>query len=177
VIRVGSDFLLSYSKKTRIPVSPISRKLRGTPFLRPCLSCSLRDCTIANLTCSNWDSVASRSLTPPWVPRLISTRLVGVHFQEPVMCSGDRYTAGDDPLPNFAFRTAPSSLSSASTRRQQVFNALDGCAPLVSWVDGSSWAGPCECEESVRRTSERQGNLKTFSRWVKRALIRPVRSV
>jgi serine/threonine protein kinase len=162
--------------------SPVARlsnitEIKKHPFFETMfVVLTWRECTIANMIGSNWDSVASRSLTPPWVPRLMSTRFAGVHFQEPIMYSGDRYTASDDPLPNFAFRVAPSSLSSASTRRQQVFNALDGCAPLVSWVDGSSWVGPCECEESSRHISERQGNLKTFSRWVKRALIRPVRS-
>jgi hypothetical protein len=108
------------------------------------------------------------------VPCLISTRLVGVHFEEAAVCSGERYILANDPLPGFAFRVAPSSLSSASTRRQQVFDTLDGCAPLVSWVDGFSYGGICEA--NARRASERQGSLKMFSRWVKRALNRPVRS-
>lgn len=109
------------------------------------------------------------------MPRLVSTRVVGVHFEEPVMYPGERYTAADDPLPNFAFRVAPDSLSSASSRRQQVLDALDGCAPLVSWVEGFSGARPCQ--ESVRRTCERQVNSKAFSRWVKKILNRPVFSV
>jgi hypothetical protein len=124
---------------------------------------------------SNWERVASRSLTPPWVPRLVSTLVIGVHFEEPVMYSGERYTTADDPLPNFAFRVAPDSLSSASSRRQQVLDALDGCAPLVSWVEGFSCARPCG--EGVRRTCERQVNSKIFSRWVKKVLSRPVLSV
>ncbi|KAI0250576.1 kinase-like domain-containing protein [Lactifluus subvellereus] len=122
----------------------------------------------------DWSCVASRSMTPPWVPCLTSTRRISVHYEEAVVYSGERYISANDPLPAFAFRVAPSSLSSASTRRQQVFDTLNGCAPHVSWVHGSSCTGPCK--ETVRRASERQGSLKTFSRWVKRALNRPVRS-
>ncbi|KAI9452989.1 kinase-like domain-containing protein [Russula earlei] len=86
----------------------------------------------------DWTSVASRSLTPPWIPRLISTRQVGVHFQQPVVYAGEQYAPSDDPLPSFAFRVEPSSLSFACARRQLAFALLDGCAPLVSWVDGPS---------------------------------------
>ncbi|KAI0302995.1 kinase-like domain-containing protein [Russula brevipes] len=110
----------------------------------------------------DWAGVASRSLPPPWVPRLISTRLIGVHFQEPIVIPGERYSAGDDPLPSFAFRVEFTSLSRACGRRQQVFGVLDGCAPLISWVDGSSCA-----REVVCRASGRQRRLKTLSRWIK----------
>ncbi|KAI0301915.1 hypothetical protein B0F90DRAFT_1716350 [Multifurca ochricompacta] len=122
----------------------------------------------------DWSGVVSRSLTPPWVPHLISTRLAGVHFQEPVLCAGERYSIVNDPLPGFTFRVAPSSVSSASKRRQEIFGVLDGCAPLISWVEGSSRASTRE--PIAYRASERQGSLKIFSRWVRRALNRPVRS-
>jgi hypothetical protein len=105
------------------------------------------------------------------VPRLVSTRRVGVHFREPVILAGEEYAARDDPLPAFAYRAEPSSLSRACERRQQVFAVLDGCAPLVLWIDGSSWV-----ETSACRAPERQRSLKTLSRWVKRALVRPVRA-
>lgn len=115
--------------------------------------------------CSDWDSVASRSLTPPWVPRLISTREVGVHYQEPIICAGEQYTAGNDPLPIFTFRAAPSSLSRACVRRQQFFGVLKGCAPIVT------------LEEVACHVPTRQKSLKELSRWVMRAFNRPVRSV
>jgi len=105
------------------------------------------------------------------VPRLVSTRAVGVHFREPIVYAGEQYTADDDPLPTFASRVETNSLSRACVHRQQVFGVLDGCAPLVSWIDGSSYVGVVVCH-----TPERQGSLKTLSRWVKKALNRPVRS-
>lgn len=127
--------------------------------------------SITNLVCSDWTRVASRSLTPPWVPRLISTRQVGIHFQEPTVYAGERYSVGEDPLPTFVFRVEPNSLSSACERRQRVFGKLDGCAPLVSWVDGYS------CVEDVAcRVLGCQKRSKTLSRWLKRALNRPIRS-
>ena len=122
-------------------------------------------------SCSNWSSVASRSLTPPWVPRLIPTRQLGVRYREPIICAGDQYTAGEDPLPSFTFRAAPSSLPRACRRRQQVFGALEGCAPFVRWVDGSRYV-----EEVACHTPSRQRGLKALSRWVTRILDRPVRS-
>ncbi|KAH9065128.1 kinase-like domain-containing protein [Lactarius deliciosus] len=121
----------------------------------------------------DWTSVASRSLAPPWVPRLISTRVAGVHFEEPDVYVGELYDSVDDPLPGFTFRTPASSVSAASKRRQQIFGTLAGCAPLVSWVDGSSCA--VACGETVSRVSERQGGLKSISRWARKALNRPGR--
>ncbi|KAI9448418.1 kinase-like domain-containing protein [Lactarius indigo] len=120
----------------------------------------------------DWTSVASRSLTPPWVPHLISTRVAGVHFEEPVVYVGELYDAVDDPLPDFTFRISTSSISAASKRRQQIFGALGGCAPLISWVDGSSCAA--SRGEIASRVSERQGGLKSLSRWARKALNRPV---
>ncbi|KAN0124444.1 Protein kinase-like domain containing protein [Russula decolorans] len=120
----------------------------------------------------DWARISSRSLTPPWVPH-ISTRQVWV---QPIICSGDEYTAGYDPLPSFTFRAASSSLSRVCGRRQQVFGVLEGCAPLVTWVDGSNYV-----EEVVSQAPPRQRSLKTVSRWVMkswvmRALSHPVRS-
>ena len=105
------------------------------------------------------------------MPLLVSTRQVGVHFREPDVYAGEQYAAGDDPLPTFAYRAEHDSLSRACARRQQVFGVLDGCAPLVSWIDGLSCVGSVTC-----RTSERQGSLKALSRWVKKAFVRPIRS-
>ena len=99
--------------------------------------------------------------------RLISTR----RYQEPIICAGYQYTAGDDPLPSFTFRAAPSSLSRACGRRQQAFRVLEGCAPRVIWVDGPSYV-----EEVASHASTRQRSLKALSRWVMRALNHPVRS-
>jgi hypothetical protein len=115
---------------------------------------------------SDWISVASRSLTPPWVPHLVSTRLVGVHYEEPIVCAGERYIDYGDPLPTFTFRAAPCSLSRACERRQQDFSVLEGSAPLVSWVEGSG-----HMEEMA---PTRQKSLKSLSRWVMRTLNRPV---
>ena len=135
------------------------------------LSCIL---ALTNAILSDWNCVASRSLTPPWVPHLVSTRVAGVHFEEPDVYVGELYDTVDDPLPSFTFRVASSSVSAASKHRQQIFGLLDGCAPLVSWVDGSS------CTEArgeiASRVSERQGGLKSFSRWARKALNRPRRS-
>ena len=130
--------------------------------------CWFRKFIKTNLSCSDWNSVASRSLTPPWVPRLVSTRLLGVRYQEPIVLAGDRYTASDDPLPNFSFRAAPSSLSRACGRRQEVFGVLEGYAPFVSWVDGSLYGG--------KSTSTQRKSIRILSRWVMRAFNRPVRS-
>ncbi|KAI9466619.1 kinase-like domain-containing protein [Lactarius psammicola] len=118
----------------------------------------------------DWNSVASRSLTPPWVPHLISTRVAGVHFEEPDVYVGELYDAVDDPLPGFTFRIATSSVSAASKHRQRVFGSLGGCAPLVSWVHGGA------CGEITSSVSERQGGLKSFSKWARKALNRPMRS-
>ena len=130
---------------------------------------------LINAIFSDWSSVASRSLTPPWVPHLISTRVAGVRFEEPVVYSGELYNAVDDPLPDFTFRVATSSVSTASKHRQQIFGVLGGCAPLISWVDGSSYAG--RRGEVTSGVSERQGALKSLSQWARKALYRPVRSV
>ncbi|KAH9989411.1 kinase-like domain-containing protein [Russula compacta] len=119
----------------------------------------------------DWTRVASRSLTPPWMPRLISTSQVGVRFQEPTVYAGERYSVGEDPLPTFPFRAEPSSLSRACDRRQKVFGVLNGCAPLVSWVDGYNYVEDVAC-----RGLRGQKSSKTLSRWVKRALNRPVRT-
>jgi hypothetical protein len=135
------------------------------------LTLSPRNCTITNSVCSDWTSVASRSLTPPWVPRLLSSRRLCVHYIEVDIYPGEQYTSGNDPLPAFTFRADSNSVSRACIRRQQVFGVLDGSAPVVSWVDGSTCVG-----EFIRRTPERQRSLKTLSRWVKRALKCPVRS-
>ena len=102
------------------------------------------------------------------MPRLVSTRLLGVRYQEPIVLAGDQYTVGDDPLPSFSFRAEPSSLSRACGRRQEVFGVLEGYAPFVSWVDGSLCGG--------KPTSSQQKSMRALSRWVKRALHRPVRS-
>jgi serine/threonine protein kinase len=119
----------------------------------------------------DWDSAASRSLTPPWVPHLVSTRAAGVHFEDAVVYTGETYDVVDDPLPGFTFRVATSSVSAASKHRQQIFRTLDGCAPLISWIDGSSY------EQIAARISARQeGGLKSFSRWARKALHRPIRS-
>lgn len=119
----------------------------------------------------DWASIASRSLRPPWVPRLISAHQAGMHYREPIICAGDQYTVDDDPLPSFAFHAAPSSLSRACGRRQQVFGVLGGCAPLVSWVDGSSYV-----EEVTYHAPTRQRRLKGLSSWVMKAWKYPVRS-
>ena len=92
------------------------------------------------------------------MPRLFSSRRLGVHYPEPIVYAGDPYTAGDDPLPDFTFRAAPTSLSRACERRQQIFGVLEGCAPVVTLVD--------------RPYARRKG----LSRWVMSALKRPVRS-
>jgi hypothetical protein len=106
------------------------------------------------------------------MPRLISTRQAGVYYREPIICPGDQYTSGDDPLPNFTFRAAPSSLSRACGRRQQVFGALEGCAPLVTWVAGFSYVEEVACHAPTR-----QGSSKRLSRWVMKLMrARPVRS-
>ena len=104
------------------------------------------------------------------MPRLVSTRQLGVHFRVPEVLSGEQYASCDDPLPTFAYRAEPNSLSLACARRQQVFGVLDGCAPLVSWIDGSSYVG-----STARHTPERQRSLKTLSKWVKGVFIRPMR--
>lgn len=83
------------------------------------------------------------------------------------MYAGELYDAVDDPLPGFTFRVA---VSAASKHRQRIFGTLGGCAPLISWVDGSSYV------EIPSRISERQGSLKSFSRWARKALNRPMRS-
>ncbi|KAF8271659.1 kinase-like domain-containing protein [Lactarius quietus] len=67
----------------------------------------------------DWTSVASRSLTPPWVPHLVSTRAAGVHFEGPVVYAGELYDSVEDPLPGFTFRTATTSVSAASKHRQR----------------------------------------------------------
>ncbi|KAI0269380.1 kinase-like domain-containing protein [Gloeopeniophorella convolvens] len=123
----------------------------------------------------DWSAAASRSLTPPWIPLLVSTRLAGVHFIPPDVSAGERYTATADPCTDFSFRASASAVSAASVRRQNAFRHLEGTAPLISWAEGSSCpvAEPCRL---TRRASERQVNLKAFSKWVKRALSRPVRS-
>jgi hypothetical protein len=87
----------------------------------------------------------------------------------PEVFSGEQFATGDDPLPTFAYRAEANSLPRACARRQQVFGVLNGCAPLISWIDGSSYV------ESIV-TLERQRSLKKLSKWVKRAWIRPVRS-
>ena len=118
---------------------------------------------LTNTALSDWNSVASRSLTPPWVPQLGSARVAGV---EAVVYAGELYDAVDDPLPDFTFRIAANSVSAASKRRQQVLSALGGCAPDISWVVGSSCVG-------------RRGDMTrvtSFSRWARKALYRPVRS-
>ena len=124
-----------------------------------------------NLVCSDWTHVASRSSTPPLVPRLVSTRQVGVHFRVPEVFYGEQYATCDDPLPTFSYRAETHSLSRACARRQQVFGVLDGCAPLVSWIDEGTCVGSTACHTPVRQRS-----LKTLSKWVKRAFIRPMRS-
>ena len=127
--------------------------------------------TPTNIILSNWDSVASRSLTPPWVPHLVSTHTAGVRFEEPVVYSGELYDVVDDPLPGFTFRVAASSVSPASKHRQQIFRTLDGCAPLISWIDGSSYG-----RISARMSARQEGGLKSLSRWARKALHRPIRS-
>jgi len=117
----------------------------------------------------DWIRVASRSLTTPWVPLLVSTRQIGVHFERPVVYAGEQYATSEDPLPNFVFRVEPSLLSPACERRQQVFGVLDGCAPLISWVDGY------RSEEAMAHAPKRQNSLRSLSKWVKKALNRPVR--
>ena len=126
---------------------------------------------LTNTILSDWDSVASRSLTPPWVPHLVSTRAAGVRFEEPAVYSGELYDVVDDPLPDFTFRVAADSVSAASKHRQQIFRTLDGCAPLISWIDGSSYG-----RISARISARQEGGLKSLSRWAKKALHRPIRS-
>lgn len=120
----------------------------------------------------DWNGVASRSLTPPWVPRLVSTRVAGVHYEEPVVYVGEPYDIVDDPFPGFTFRIATDSVSAASKHRQQVFGVLGGCAPLVSWDVGLSCAGARG--ETASHASDRHGSLKSFSRWARKALNRPL---
>jgi len=115
----------------------------------------------------DWTSVASRSLTPPWVPHLVSTRAAGVHFEEPVVYAGELYDSVEDPLPGFTFRTATTSVSAASKHRQQIFGTLGGCAPLISWIDGSSYG-----VIAARISARQEGGLKSISRWARKALSR-----
>jgi hypothetical protein len=147
-------------------------KIKKHPYFETmCVILSPRKCTIANPVCSDWSNVASRSLTPPWVPRLLSSRKLCVHYREADVYLGKQYTSDNDPLPAFTFRADSDSVSRACIRRQQVFGVLDGCAPVVFWVDGSAYVG-----DVIHRTPERQISLKTLSRWVKRVLNRPLRS-
>jgi len=119
----------------------------------------------------DWIRAASRSLTAPWVPLLVSTRQVGVHFEQPVVYAGEQYITGEDPLPDFVFQAEPSLLSPACERRQQVFGVLDGSAPLISWADGH------RCEGGLaHHVHKRQSSLKLLSKWVKKALNRPRRA-
>lgn len=104
------------------------------------------------------------------MPLLVSTRYAGVHYEQPVVYVGEPYTTGEDPLPSFVFQAEPSLLSPACERRQQVFGVLDGCAPLISWVHG-------RCEgANAHHGPKRQSSLKSLSKWVKRALNRPMRA-
>ena len=61
-------------------------------------------------------------------------------------------------------------MSPACVRRQQMFGVVGGCAPLVSWVNGTACVGGI-----AHSTPERQRSLKTLCRRVKKALNRPVR--
>jgi hypothetical protein len=153
-------------------VCPTYRRSSNIPSLILCASFLVYTyVTLTNTIISDWDSAASRSLTPPWVPHLVSTRAAGVHFEDAVVYTGETYDVVDDPLPGFTFRVATSSVSAASKHRQQIFRTLDGCAPLISWIDGSSY------EQIAARISARQeGGLKSFSRWARKALHRPIRS-
>ena len=140
-----------------IPVCPISRKSRTTASLKRCKYPIHHESAYTNIfqspLGSDWASVASRSLTPPWVPRLISTHQVGLYHIEPTIFTGDKYTAGDDPFPRFSYRVVSSSLSPACGRRQQVFSIFEGCAPLMSLDAGSSCVEEVECHSLTRRHS------------------------
>jgi hypothetical protein len=85
--------------------------------------------------------------------------------------AGELYSVVDDPLPGFTFRVATSSISAASKHRQRIFRTLDGCAPLISWIDGSSYG-----QIASRISARQEGGLKSFSKWARKALHRPIRS-
>ncbi|KAI0269370.1 kinase-like domain-containing protein [Gloeopeniophorella convolvens] len=123
----------------------------------------------------NWHVLATRSVTPPWVPcivRDISAECDFI-FEFPMLKAGRPYGRESDPISGLSFRFAPTSMTHACQRRQYLLYSLRGDLPAVHWVEGNfepkaaepSYASSSTSEESHERVSEVGAFLADAAQW------------